>query len=139
MIFKKKKKKKKKKRLRYFIYHTCPLHTNDTGCGKIEAHKNWSMVKPEKVAPVTGITLRTTGPVAANSWQYIYIYIYIYLVTTYSKRMVNRVRLPIILLVVSRTGKMNILLSPYAPENLVSPDGFSRPVPRQPAHSLYSG
>ena len=23
---------------------------------------------------------------------------------------------------------------PYAPENLVSRDGFSRPVPRQPAH-----
>ena len=30
---------------------------------------------------------------------------------------------------------MNIpLLSPYAPENLVSRDGFSSPVPRQPAH-----
>ena len=28
----------------------------------------------------------------------------------------------------------NILLSPCAPENLVSRDGFSRPVPRQPAH-----
>ena len=24
--------------------------------------------------------------------------------------------------------------SPYVPENLVSRDGFSRPVPRQPAH-----
>ena len=34
---------------------------------------------------------------------------------------------------------MNIPLSPYAPENLVSQDGFSRPVPRQPAHSPYSG
>ena len=29
---------------------------------------------------------------------------------------------------------MNIPLSPYVPENLVSRDGFSRPVPRQPAH-----
>ena len=29
---------------------------------------------------------------------------------------------------------MNILLFPYVPENLVSRDGFSRPVPRQPAH-----
>ena len=29
---------------------------------------------------------------------------------------------------------MNILLSPCVPENLVSRDGFSRPVPRQPAH-----
>ena len=27
-----------------------------------------------------------------------------------------------------------ILLSPYVPENLVSRNGFSRPVPRQPAH-----
>ena len=29
---------------------------------------------------------------------------------------------------------MNISLSAFAPENLVSRDGFSRPVPRQPAH-----
>ena len=29
-------------------------------------------------------------------------------------------------------------LSAYAPENLVSRDGFSRPAPRQPAHSPYS-
>ena len=28
----------------------------------------------------------------------------------------------------------NIPLPPCAPENLVSRDGFSRPVPRQPAH-----
>ena len=34
---------------------------------------------------------------------------------------------------------MNIPLSPYAPENLVLRDGFSRPVPPQPAHSPYSG
>ena len=30
--------------------------------------------------------------------------------------------------------KMKIPLSPCVPENLVSRDGFSRPVPRQPAH-----
>ena len=29
---------------------------------------------------------------------------------------------------------MNIPLSPYVPENMVSRDGFSPPVPRQPAH-----
>ena len=29
---------------------------------------------------------------------------------------------------------MNIPLSPCVPENLVSRDGFSRPVPRQPVH-----
>ena len=46
---------------------------------------------------------------------------------------INRERLPI-LLVVNRTGKMNISLSPFAPENLVSRDGFGSPVPRQPAH-----
>ena len=30
-------------------------------------------------------------------------------------------------------------LSPFAHENLVSRDGFGRPVPRQPTHSLHSG
>ena len=29
-------------------------------------------------------------------------------------------------------------LSPLAPENSVSRDGFGRPVPRQPAHYLHS-
>ena len=55
------------------------------------------------------------------------------MVITYSRVWINRVRLPI-LLVVSGTGKINIALFPYVPENLVSRDGFSRPVPRQPAH-----
>ena len=36
--------------------------------------------------------------------------------------------------VVSRTVKVNISLSAFAPENLVSRDGFGSPVPRQPAH-----
>ena len=58
---------------------------------------------------------------------------YVCIVLTYSRVWINRVRLPI-LLVVSRTGKMNIPLSPCVPDNLVSRDGFSRPVPRQPAH-----
>ena len=49
---------------------------------------------------------------------------------------INRVRI-LILLVVSWTKKMNISLSAFAPENLVSLDGFGSPVPRQPAH-LYS-
>ena len=35
---------------------------------------------------------------------------------------------------INRTGKMNISLYRFAPENLVSRDGFGRPVPRQPAH-----
>ena len=46
---------------------------------------------------------------------------------------INRVRLPI-LLVVSSAGKMNISRSTFSPENLVSRDGFGNPVPRQPAH-----
>ena len=47
---------------------------------------------------------------------------------------INRVRLPILLVVVSWTGKMNISMSAFAPKNLVSRDGFGSPVPRQPAH-----
>ena len=50
-----------------------------------------------------------------------------------AKAWINRVRLPI-LLVVSLTGKLNSSLSPFAPENLVSRDGFGIPVPHQPAH-----
>ena len=46
---------------------------------------------------------------------------------------INQVRLPI-LLVVSWTGKIYISLSPFAPENLVSGDGFGSPIPRQHAH-----
>ena len=34
---------------------------------------------------------------------------------------------------------MNISLSPFAPENLVSRDGFGRPVPRQSAHFPHLG
>ena len=33
---------------------------------------------------------------------------------------------------------MNISLSPFAPENLGSRDGFGSPVPRQPAHYLHT-
>ena len=46
---------------------------------------------------------------------------------------INRVRLPI-LHVVSWTRKLIFSLFAFAPENLVSRDGFGRPVPRQPAH-----
>ena len=49
---------------------------------------------------------------------------------------INRVRLPI-LHVVSCTREINISLFAFAPENLVSRDGFGSPVPRQPAH-LYT-
>ena len=48
-------------RVRYILYRTCPLHTN-SGCGKRDAHNNWSMMKSENAAPVTGTTVRTTGP-----------------------------------------------------------------------------
>ena len=55
------------------------------------------------------------------------------IVTHIARVSINRVRLPI-LLVVSLTGKMNIFLSPFAPDNLVSRDGFGSPAPREPAH-----
>ena len=61
-------------------------------------------------------------------------YICMYVWSSHTARVrINRVRLPI-LLVVSRTGKMIISLFPFAPENLVSRDGFGSPVPREPAH-----
>ena len=50
-----------------------------------------------------------------------------------AKVRINRVRLPI-LLVVSLTGNMFCSLSPFALENLVSRDGFDCLIPRQPAH-----
>ena len=56
-----------------------------------------------------------------------------YMVTYIARVWINRVRLPI-LLVASTTGKMNIPLSAFAPENLVLRDGFGSPVPRQPTH-----
>ena len=68
-----------------------------------------------------------------NSFPQEYVCIYVCMVTHIARVRINRVRLPI-LLVVSSTGKMNIPLSPFAPENLVSRDGFGTPVPRQPAH-----
>ena len=54
------------------------------------------------------------------------------MVTHIARVWINRVRLPI-LLVVGCTEKMNISLSPFAPETLVSRDRFGSPVPRQPA------
>ena len=42
---------------------------HNSGCGKKEAHVIWSMVIPEKTAPVIGITSRTIGPVPADSRQ----------------------------------------------------------------------
>ena len=58
---------------------------------------------------------------------------YVCMVTHTGRVWINRVRLPV-LHVVSRRGKMNISLSAFVPENLVSRDGFGSPVPRQPAH-----
>ena len=53
--------------LAMIVFYKCPLHTS-SGCGKREAHKNWSLVmKPEKAEPVSATALRTTGPVPANS------------------------------------------------------------------------
>ena len=48
------------------------------------------------------------------------------MVTRIARVCINRVRLPI-LHVVSWTGKMHVSLSSFAPENLVSRDGFGSP------------
>ena len=54
--------------LRYFLYQTCPLHSK-SGCGKREAHIDWSMVIPVRAASVSGTTSNTTGPVPGDSRQ----------------------------------------------------------------------
>ena len=45
------------------------LPISASGCGRKEVHINWFMLKPAKAAPVTGTTLRFTGPVPAGSRQ----------------------------------------------------------------------
>ena len=55
------------------------------------------------------------------------------MVTHIARVWIKRVRSPI-LLVISRTEKINVSLSAFAPGNLVSRDGLSTSVPRQPAH-----
>ena len=67
-------------------------------------------------------------PYSAICDDHTYIHTYIHIARVW----INRVRLPI-LLVVGCTEKMNISLSPFAPENLVSRDRFGSPVLRQPA------
>ena len=54
-------------------------------------------------------------------------------ITHIARVWINRVRLPI-LLVVRSTGKIDISLSAFVSENFVSRDGFGSPVPHQPAH-----
>ena len=51
---------------------------------------------------------------------------YVCMVTHIARVWINQVRLPV-LHVVSWTGKMNISLSEFVPENLVSRDGFAVP------------
>ena len=57
------------------------------------------------------------------------MYVCMYIVSTFSRVWINRVWLPI-LLVVSCTGKNFFPLSPFAHENLVSRDRIGPPVPR---------
>ena len=58
---------------------------------------------------------------------------YVCMVTHIARVWINRIRLPV-LYVVSGTGKIDIFLSAFVSENLVSRDGFGSPGPRQPAH-----
>ena len=67
------------------------------------------------------------------AWRLMKVCMYVWSHIHIARVWINPVRLPI-LLVVSWTGKTNISLSAFAPENLVSRDGFGSPVPRQPAH-----
>ena len=68
-----------------------------------------------------------------------YVFIYNYsMPITYKRVYINRVRLSI-LLVVRCTGKNDISLPSFEPENLVSRNGFGCPVPRQPAHPPHLG
>ena len=61
------------------------------------------------------------------------MYVCICMVTHIARVWINRVRLPV-LHVVSRTRKINVSLSAFVSEILVSRDGLGSPVPRQPAH-----
>ena len=61
------------------------------------------------------------------------MYVYVWSSHIARRVEVNRVRLPI-LLVVSRTGKNNISPGSFESDNLVSRDEFGSPFTRQPAH-----
>ena len=71
---------------------------------------------------------------------YIYIYtcVYVDMANTFNRVRINWIWLPI-LPTVSWTRKTVFSLSLFAPRNLLPWDGLGRSVPRQPAHSLYSG
>ena len=45
------------------------VYASDTVLSTCPLHINWSMVISAKAAPVTGTTLRTTGPVSVDSRQ----------------------------------------------------------------------
>ena len=59
---------------------------------------------------------------------------YVCMVTQIARVWINQVISLPILHVVSWTGKINISQSAFAPENLISRDGFGSTVTRQPAH-----
>ena len=59
-------------------------------------------------------------------------------VITYIRVWINRARWLPILLVISWTGKVDLSLSLFPPENLASRDGFCRAVPRQSCDSPHS-
>ena len=62
-----------------------------------------------------------------------HVCMHVCMVTHIARVWINRVRMSI-LLVVSWTRKMNIYLSAFVHESLVSRDGLGSPVPHQPAH-----
>ena len=77
---------------------------------------------------------RETGSAVPSHVSLLVLHVCLYVWSSHVARVrTNRVRLPI-LVVVSWRGKTSISLPPFAPEKLVSRDGFGSPVPRQPAH-----
>ena len=83
--------------------------------------------------------LNTKERQSDNVCMYVYRAMYVCMTMTCSRVWINRKVANSARGQLNRENEHSICLSPFAPENLVSRDGFGRPVPRQPAHSLHSG
>ena len=98
-----------------------------------ETHHNFPVPRYTSIVIRTTCTIVKTCTVVIDKRYCMYVCIYVCMVITYSKgkdqpgKVANPAR-----------GQLdrgnNISMSAFAPENLVSRDGFGSPVPRQPAH-----
>ena len=116
------------------IYHWVPVswHINDVLCMQRENGNGTKILGKSDISKETK-TNEGKGRNTCGLSGGMHICVYGCMVTHIARVWINRVRLPI-LHVVGWTGKMNISLSAFAPENLVSRDGFDSPAPRQSAH-----